>query len=131
MAQPFDLLKFKKIATLAEAAPILDDLQTSRSQENLLLAITHPIADIKNDAVKRVQQIGDKQALPELIKALREANVPSMGSEHATAQKIYKENLIKAVSALSGQDFGITDINNPTELSETLTRMTRWADENL
>ncbi|GGH55151.1 hypothetical protein ACN9ML_19680 [Dyadobacter endophyticus] len=131
MPAQFDLSKFKKLGSLAEAAQVLDELQESGSYENLRQAMTHPLTEIKNEAVKRIKQAGDKHALPELIKALQHANVPAMGSEHATAQTVYKENLIKAVNALSGQNFNVADANNLKELSEVVSRMTRWTDENL
>lgn len=131
MAEQFDLLKFKKMSSLAEASPVLDALQASGSREELLQAITHPVTDVRNDAIKRIQQIGDKYAVPQLIKALKDANVPAMGSEHATAQIVYKENLLKAVNTLTGQDFSIADVNNSKELNETVSRMKKWADENL
>jgi hypothetical protein len=47
MPVQFDLSKFKKLGSLAEAAPILDQLQASGSHENLRQAITHPVTDIK------------------------------------------------------------------------------------
>lgn len=131
MPDRFNFFEFKNLKTLAEAAPTLDALQSSRAYSDLLQAIAHPVVDIRNDVVKRVQEVGDKNALPQLIQALKDVNFPAMGSEQATAQVVYKENLIKAVNSLSGQNFSIPDVNNVKNLNETMARMTKWADENL
>lgn len=121
MANKYTLKNIKTLSSLSEALPLIKHIETLKSKQGLLNMIKHDNIDIKIEGLKSLQKVGGKDALPTLIKALTEASKKLViGSEEATAHKIYVDNLCKTISSITGKNYTIKNIADTKEFDAVI-----------
>jgi HEAT repeat protein len=131
MENKFDNELLKTVGSLKEALPLIEQLESANMQNELLSVMQHENVDIKIEGLKSLQKIGNTEVLPPLIDLLSQSNFPVIGSEAATLHKIYKENLCKTISAISGNDYKINNINDEREINSIVQSMKSWTEKNI
>jgi len=80
------------------------ELERQKALWSLLSCLVHPSDDVQIRALKSLERLGDKRAVPFLLIYAEYMAVYEMGSENATVHGIIHESIAKTLSALTGTE---------------------------
>jgi hypothetical protein len=104
----------------------LEALKRRHSVSMIALGLGSEVIDQRVEAARALGRLGDRSAVPCLLEALRANNFIQEGSEIATVHEIYKEELVRVLSELTGQRFAVGNYVTTRQIEDVISAVELW-----
>jgi hypothetical protein len=107
----------------------VEELEEQKAVWSLQSCLIHPSEDVQIHALRSLEQIKDKRAVPFLLIYAEYMAIDESGSENATIHGIIQESIAKALSSLTGLKVQITGQDSEL-LKQSIKKWRKWLVEN-
>ena len=107
----------------------IEELEKQKAVWSLLSCVCHPDDGVQIHALRSLERLNDKRAVPFLLTYAEYMAVPESGSENATLHGIIQRSIAKTLSALTGVKVTIAS-QNPEMLKKGIKSWHKWLAEN-
>lgn len=104
------------------------ELEKQKAIWSLQSCLLHPSEDVQLHALRSLERVGDRRAVPFLLIYAEYMAVPEAGSENATIHGMIHESLAQTLSALTGVRVSLKG-QDPEGLSRAIKRWRKWQVE--
>jgi hypothetical protein len=107
----------------------IEELEREKAVWSLLSSVCHPHDDVQIHALRSLERLNDKRAVPFLLTYAEYMAVNESGSENATLHGIIQTTVAKTLSALTGVKVAVAG-QDPETLKRGIKAWHKWLAEN-